>query len=127
MYDLTPVEWALVLKYARLVVTNYFHGTLVSLGQGTATMVVDLSNYDKPYEGKLDDLVCHRLGLPELYVKGNEWDIKKSEKFNTMDLCLSEKFNSQIKKSMKLESDTFEKFYQYMNIFIKDEKENEYS
>ena len=43
------------------------------------------------------------------------------------DLCLSEKFNSQIKKSMKLESDTFEKFYQYMNIFIKDEKENEYS
>lgn len=127
LYDLTPVEWALVLKYARLVVTNYFHGTLVSLGQGTATMVVDLSNYDKPYEGKLDDLVCHRLGLPELYVKGNEWDIKKNEKFNTMDLCLSEKFNSQIKKSMKLESDTFEKFYQYMNIFIKDEKENEYS
>ena len=61
LYDLTPVEWALVLKCAKVVVTNYFHGTLVSLGQGTPTIVVDLSNYDEPYEGKLDDLVCHRL------------------------------------------------------------------
>lgn len=121
LYDLTPVEWALVLKYAKLVVTNYFHGTLVSLGQGTATIVVDLSNYDKPYEGKLDDLVCHRLGLPELYVKGAEWNTKKCEIFDTMNLCLKEEFNSRINNSMKEESEEFDKFYKYMSTFILNE------
>lgn len=121
LYDLTPVEWALVLKYAKLVVTNYFHGTLVSLGQGTATIVVDLSNYDKPYEGKLDDLVCHRLGLPELYVKGAEWNTKKCEIFDTMNLCLGEEFNSRINDSMKVESEGFDKFYKYMSMFVSNE------
>lgn len=121
LYDLTPVEWALVLKYAKLVVTNYFHGTLVSLGQGTATIVVDLSNYDKPYEGKLDDLVCHRLGLPELYVKGAEWNTKKCEIFDTMNLCLGEEFNSRINDSMKVESEGFDKFYKYMCMFVLNE------
>lgn len=121
LYDLTPVEWALVLKYAKLVVTNYFHGTLVSLGQGTATIVVDLSNYDKPYEGKLDDLVCHRLGLPELYVKGAEWNTKKCEIFDTMNLCLKEEFNSRIKNSMKVEAEEFDKFYKYMSTFVLNE------
>lgn len=121
LYDLTPVEWALVLKYAKLVVTNYFHGTLVSLGQGTATIVVDLSNYDKPYEGKLDDLVCHRLGLPELYVKGAEWNTKKCEIFDTMNLCLGEEFNSRINDSMKVESEEFDKFYKYMSMFVLNE------
>lgn len=121
LYDLTPVEWALVLKYAKLVVTNYFHGTLVSLGQGTATIVVDLSNYDKPYEGKLDDLVCHRLGLPELYVKGAEWNTKKCEIFDTMNLCLGEEFNSRINDSMKVESEGFDKFYKYMSMFVLNE------
>lgn len=121
LYDLTPVEWALVLKYAKLVVTNYFHGTLVSLGQGTATIVVDLSNYDKPYEGKLDDLVCHRLGLPELYVKGAEWNTKKCEIFDTMNLCLGEEFNSRINDSMKVESEGFDEFYKYMSMFVLNE------
>ena len=121
LYDLTPVEWALVLKYAKLVVTNYFHGTLVSLVQVTATIVVDLANYDKPYEGKLDDLVCHRLGLPELYVKGAEWNTKKCEIFDTMNLCLKEEFNSRINNSMKEESEEFDKFYKYMSTFILNE------
>lgn len=122
LYDLTPVEWALVLQHAKLVVTNYFHGTLVSLGQGTATIVVDLSNYDTPYEGKLDDLVCHRLGLPELYVKGADWNTKKREIFNTMNLCLGEEFNLRINNSMKLEAESFEKFYKYMSKFVFDER-----
>ena len=99
LYDLTPVEWALVLKYAKLVV----------------------SNYDKPYEGKLDDLVCHRLGLPELYVKGAEWNTKKCEIFDTMNLCLGEEFNSRINDSMKVESEGFDKFYKYMSMFVSNE------
>ena len=114
LYDLTPVEWALVLKCAKVAVTNYFHGTLVSLGQGTPTIVVDLSNYDEPYEGKLDDLVCHRLELPELYVKKADWILNKKEIFETMDLCLDGKFNSRINNAMNIESKTFERFHEYL-------------
>lgn len=118
LYDLTPVEWALVLKCAKVVVTNYFHGTLVSLGQGTPTIVVDLSNYDEPYEGKLDDLVCHRLELPELYVKKADWILNKKEIFETMDLCLDGKFNSRINNAMNIESKTFEQFHEYLKKII---------
>lgn len=118
LFDLTPVEWALVLKHAGLVVTNYFHGTLVSLGQATPAIVVDLSNYDEPYEGKLDDLVCRRLGLPELYVKKYQWQEKKNDLFNTMHICLQGKLNAKIIDSMKSEANSFEEFYKYLYTFI---------
>lgn len=114
LYDLTPVEWALVLKGAKAVVTNYFHGTLVSLGQGIPTIVVDLSKYDEPYEGKLDDLVCHRLGMPELYVKKADWTLNKRQVFETMDLCLEGTFNSRINDAMDEEAKTFEQFCEYL-------------
>lgn len=118
LYDLTPVEWALVLKNARLVITNYFHGTLLALGQNTPTVVVDLSNYNEPYEGKLDDLMCRRFELSELYVKQDQWYKKKNILFETMQECINGKFDLKISNSVKSEAKSFEKFYQFLNGII---------
>lgn len=66
--DLNPFEWTVILKQAALVVTSYFHGTLLSLVQGTPAIVLDYSGYfDDNYEGKLKDLMVTRFALPELY------------------------------------------------------------
>ena len=68
LYDLNPFEWAAVLSKASLVVTSYFHGTLLSLRQDVPVIAVDYSDYNKDYyEGKINDLLVRRLDLPELY------------------------------------------------------------
>ena len=77
LYDLSPVEWSLVISGANLVVTNFFHGALLALKQNVPALVVDMSKYEYPYEGKLFDLMCRRLMLPELYIKQEDWQKKK--------------------------------------------------
>ncbi|MBR5527377.1 MAG: polysaccharide pyruvyl transferase family protein [Clostridia bacterium] len=67
MYDLDPFEWAMILRGAEATVTNYFHGTLLSLVQNTPTVVLDYSGYDNKYQGKLDDLMNTRFALSEFY------------------------------------------------------------
>lgn len=76
--DLDPFEWTAVLKKASLVITSYFHGTLLSLVQGTPAVVIDYSGYcDGEYEGKLKDLMITRFNFPELY-----FDRSDAENFN---------------------------------------------
>lgn len=68
LYDLDPFQWAMVLSKANLVITQYFHGALLSMRFGTSTMVVDASKYDSKYESKLKDLMLTRLDLPDRYI-----------------------------------------------------------
>lgn len=72
LYDLNPFEWVIVLSRAALVITQYFHGALLSMRFGTSTMVVDASGYEDAYESKLKDLMVTRLLLPERYISQNE-------------------------------------------------------
>lgn len=66
--DLNPFEWTVILKHASMVITSYFHGTLLSLVQGTPAIVLDYSGYcDDQYEGKLKDLMVTRFDLGEFY------------------------------------------------------------
>ena len=62
--------------------------------------------------------MCHRLELPELYVKKADWILNKKEIFETMDLCLDGKFNSRINNAMNIESKTFEQFHEYLKKYF---------
>lgn len=110
LYDLTPVEWALVIKKSVLVVTNFFHGTLLALTQNIPVIVVDLSGYEMPYEGKLKDLMERRLNLAELYVKKNEWNLKESEILDAADKCIQGNYKEQIVKAIDKERQSFYEF-----------------
>ena len=116
LYDLDPFEWASVLSMASLVVTSYFHGTLLSLKQYVPVIVVDHSNYSEPYEGKLKDLMVRRLSLSELYYESNALDGK--EALNTLLLAAGKALNGdyreKIKESMAQESSYFDKFVEYI-------------
>lgn len=108
MGDLSPVEWSLLLKNARLVVTNYFHGTLLALTQETPAVVVDISHYNGRYEGKMKDLMVTRLSLPELYFPIE--DINIDEIVTQSQKCLDGQYNERIRKGVNSEKKTFGNF-----------------
>ena len=110
LYDLSPVEWSLVIGGANLVVTNFFHGTLLAVKQNVPVLVVDMSKYEDPYEGKLYDLMCRRLALPELYVKQQEWQEKKKVMLSLSDDCLKGVFDKRIADGVEKEGKSFETF-----------------
>lgn len=110
LYDLSAVEWALVISRASLVVTNFFHGTLLALKQNVPALVVDMSKYDEPYEGKLCDLMCRRLLLPELYIKQGDWQNSKKEMISLADDCLGGIFAKRIADGIDSEEKFFRTF-----------------
>lgn len=111
--DLDPFEWAVLLRKAALVVTSYFHGTLLSLVQGTPTIVIDYSGYcDEQYEGKLKDLLYTRFALPELYYDKNEADnfVGDEEFYNKVDALLGGDYEQRIREAVSAERQSFEEF-----------------
>lgn len=112
LYDLNPFEWAMVLRGACATVTSYFHGTLLSLVQGTPTVVLDYSGYTGQYQGKLDDLLRTRLDLPELYFeKKFAAEFDGNEEFYVLfDKVLSGAFRERIAQGIQKAAESFQYF-----------------
>ena len=111
--DLNPFEWTVVLKQAAMVVTSYFHGTLLSLVQGTPAIVLDYSGYcDDQYEGKLKDLMHTRFGLPELYYDKQEADnfAGNDDFYNKADALLKGEYAERIREAVQKEREAFNDF-----------------
>lgn len=111
--DLNPFEWTVVLKKAAIVITSYFHGTLLSLVQGTPTIVLDYSGYcDEQYEGKLKDLVVTRFDLSELYYDRREADsfVGDNVFYDKFEKLLSGGYEKRIREAVERESKTFNDF-----------------
>ena len=67
LHDITPYEWACCFKYFALTFTTFFHGTLLSLRNGTPVICIALeTNYGKNHKTKVLD-VLERVGLEECY------------------------------------------------------------
>jgi len=120
LYDLNPFEWASVIKEASLVVTNYFHGTLLALEQGTPTIVLDISHYFGEYEGKLKDLMVSRLNLGELYFQVE--NIGSDENINNIITVAHDAINGEYKNriavSVERERDSYDGFKSYLSRII---------
>ena len=111
--DLDPFEWTVILKNARAVITSYFHGTLLSLVQGTPVIVLDYSGYcNEQYEGKLKDLMVTRLSLPELYFDKKDADnyVSNDAFYKKFDELLDGKYKELIEKAVSDEKKTFDNF-----------------
>ncbi len=112
LYDLNPFEWAAVLSKAAVVITSYFHGTLLALKQNTPVVCVDYSNYNFPYEGKLKDLLLTRFNLQEFYFESDTIDNLEVQKqaFDVIGRALDGEYNSRINEAIQSESLAFETF-----------------
>lgn len=70
---LSPFEWSRVFAFFSFTVTDFFHGTLLSLINGTYPLAFDSGFYDDGMISRLND-VMQRLDLMDYYYK-----IKKDE------------------------------------------------
>ena len=67
LYDLSPFEWAYMFRFFEVTFTTYFHGTLVSLRNGTPVISIALINdYSKKHMTKVEDFLL-RVGLHDCY------------------------------------------------------------
>ena len=67
-YDLDPLEWSLLFSLCDLTVTNFFHGTMLSLRNNTPALIIDHTAFGASYKGKLQD-VCERTDLSDCFFK----------------------------------------------------------
>lgn len=108
---LTPFEWATVFSYASLTVTQYFHATILSLLNRTPVVSIDKTSAKTEYEGKIGDLLCTRLGLPEYYL--NIDTIREKGISVLLKMCennLSSDLKSRIESGLEKESSCFSSF-----------------
>lgn len=63
LMDITPFEWAVCFSFFDITITNYFHGNLLSLKNGTPTMAIEKRTpYNNSYNSKIRD-VMKRLNM----------------------------------------------------------------
>lgn len=117
LYDLNPFEWVSVLRDASLVVTSYFHGTLLGFVQDVPTVVIDGSQYtDGVYEGKLKDFVFTRIGVSELFFEQN--DVTEEKLLTTCSAALSGVYASRVSDGVAKEKSTCEDFFDQLSELV---------
>ena len=73
LMDLSPREWATVFSFFKLTVTRFFHGTLLSMKNGTPVLTIDeWPMTDSRHISKLEDLY-NRLNLKEHYCRRSDF------------------------------------------------------
>lgn len=113
--NLTPFQWAGCFRFFDLVFTNKFHGTLLSLKNGTPTVSVDfcanMEGYSNAGRTKMYD-VLQRLDLLEHYYA---WKSEPTAEEITYLRHLSEKFLSMnkefnVEEKIKTEADSMKEY-----------------
>ncbi len=66
MYDLDPLEWSLVFGLCDLTLTNFFHGTLLSLRNSTPVISIDHTDFGAGGKGKMEDAL-ERMDLRDCF------------------------------------------------------------
>lgn len=66
--DITPFEWSRVFSFFYCTVTDFFHGTLLSLMNHTIPIVFDTGFLDEGRESRIGD-VMKRMDLSDYYYK----------------------------------------------------------
>lgn len=58
LMDVNPFEWAVCFSFFDVTITHYFHGNLLSLKNGTPTLVIEKRNaYNTIYDSKIRDFM----------------------------------------------------------------------
>ena len=110
LYDFTPFEWAYVFQLFDVTFTTFFHGTLVSLRNGTPVVACALTtDYAKKHMTKVEDFLI-RVGLRDCYFE-TDYRIKNIDKVKEKaDYFLSHDMGNIIREKMDNEAKSFYPF-----------------
>ncbi len=110
LYDLSPREWSTVFSFFKLTVTRFFHGTLLSMKNGTPALTIDeWPMTDSEHISKLEDLY-NRLGLKEHYCRRSDFfdAAKQKEILNTAQGFIDNPADKQkIVSALEKEAETY--------------------
>lgn len=76
--DINPLEWSVLFSLFELTITNFFHGTLLSLRNHTPVLSFDRTPFSRVHEGKIHD-VMRRMELLDCCFQG-DWEEEKVAK-----------------------------------------------
>lgn len=119
--NLSPLEWAGVFKYAKLTITEYFHGTLLSLKNHTPVISVDRTNLSNEYSGKIRDVLHDRMQLKEMFFPYSEvgTDEYTEKSGHVVEKALIGLYEDDIKTAITTEKSNSASFEHYLekNLF----------
>ena len=108
--ELAPCEWALIFGMFELTLTNYYHGTLLSLVNETPVISSDRKDFSKVHLGKIPD-VMNKMGLSDCcFVGGTDAANMESKMKDIIDNRHS--YVNRIKEGKKIllsERDSFDR------------------
>lgn len=123
LYDLTPYEWAYVFRYFKLTFTTYFHGTLLSLRNGTPVICISLvTEFGKVHTPKTLD-VLKRVGYESWYFETDYVHKNLDRIKERAEEFLSGDYKQEIIARMDREAESFLSFQNALTRIL-EEKEN---
>ena len=77
LYNIPPLEWALLFGLCDITLTNFFHGTLLSIRNGTPVISIEHTSFGAEYKGKMQD-VQERMCMDDCFfslsrAKADNW------------------------------------------------------
>lgn len=66
LYDINPLEWSLLFGICDLTLTNFFHGTLLSIRNSTPVIAIDFTKFGAEHKGKIQD-VLERMDMKDCF------------------------------------------------------------
>ena len=110
LYDVTPFEWAYAFRYFKVTFTTFFHGTMLSLRNGTPLICIALkTDFAKKHTPKTLD-VLRRCGLSDWYFETDY----RSENLDSIqkkaDELIRGDYHDLILERMNEEAKSFEAF-----------------
>ncbi len=119
LYDLSPYEWAYAFRFFKLTFTTYFHGTLVSLRNGTPVICIALqTEFAKKHTPKTLDVLT-RLGLENWYFESDYKSLNIDLIKQTADDFLQNDYKKQILAAMDNEAKSYTLFKKHLENTIK--------
>lgn len=107
LYDLTPYEWAYVFRFFKVSFTTFFHGTLLSLRNGTPVVCIELeTEFAKKHTPKTLDVLT-RLGFADWYFKTDYVSLNFDAIKKKTDSFLENDYKNKILTAMDKEAESF--------------------
>lgn len=121
--EMTPFEWSVAFSLFSVTFTHYFHGNLLSLKNGTPTIIIEhASEYNKRHNSKIRDLMG-RLDLLNHCFYMEDYDFSEVKSLYQSILADNKNLLSKrIDAALKKEAETYLDFKLNLSEFISDKK-----
>lgn len=115
LMDVNPFEWAVCFSFFDVTITHYFHGNLLSLKNGTPTLVIEKRNaYNTIYDSKIRDFM-RRIDMLDNCYFDDSFDFCSIK--NKLEV-LEKTDKLQLDRNLQQEAKSYYSFYESLKQLI---------